>query len=79
MHKYQVFLLKLSKLRVTCSLSLSFWKIPAEFSAMTLSSVLISAVDQFEGFQLWQGNDNNLDTKNSPLFQNLKLLFILIC
>lgn len=65
-----------------CSLSarqLSFWKSSAEFSGMRLSSVLINAVDEFVGFKLWEGKDNNLDTKNFALFQHLKLLLILIC
>lgn len=82
MYKYHIFLLKHSKLDAVCSLSacqLSFWKSSAEFSGMRLSSVLINAVDKFEGFKLWQGKDNSLDTKNLALFQNLNLLLILIC
>lgn len=46
---------------------------------MRLSSVLINAVGNFEGFTLWRGKDKNPDTKNLALFQNLKFLLILIC
>lgn len=49
------------------------------FSGLRLSWVLINAVDEFEGFKFWKSTDNNLDTKNWPLFQNLELLLVLIC
>lgn len=59
--------------------NMSFWKSLAEFSGMRLSSVLINAADKFEGLKLCQGKNSNLDTKNLALFQNFKLLLLLIC